>query len=70
MRVVTPQIKLSVRIDEGVIKDDKLVMTGMAGMLPCEVTLDRAEIRRLIGIMPKVALLKYLLFGSRSKAAA
>ena len=63
MRVVTPQLKLSVRIDEATMQDDKLTMTGVAGMLPCEVTLDSAEMRRLIGIMPKMALLKCLLFG-------
>lgn len=47
MRVVTPAMKLDVRIDA--VKSDQglLKLSGVAGILPCEVTLTPAELRRL-----------------------
>ena len=61
MRVVTPQLKLSVRFDDAVVEDGKLIMTGVAGMLPCEATLSAGEIRNLIKLVPKIALLRELI---------
>ena len=48
MRVVTPAMKLDVRIDDAVANQGLLKLTGVAGILPCEVTLTPAELRRLL----------------------
>jgi hypothetical protein len=60
MRVVTPAITLDVRIDEVAVRDGRLVMEGVAGMLPCETTLKPAELRRLLGRVLKPAVLRLL----------
>lgn len=48
MRVKTPAMKLDLRIDDVELKDDRLLLTGMAGMLPCETTLTAREVRSLL----------------------
>lgn len=48
MRVVTPAMKLDVRIDEAAVDQDQLKLSGVAGILPCEVTLHPSELRRLL----------------------
>jgi hypothetical protein len=60
MRVVTPAITLDVRIDEVAVRDGRLVMEGVAGMLPCETTLRPAELRRLLKLVLRPAVLKLL----------
>ncbi|MBP6515198.1 MAG: hypothetical protein KA224_08445 [Steroidobacteraceae bacterium] len=61
MRVITPAMKLTVRIDSATVKDGNLVMEGVAGMLPCETILAPAEIRKLLGmaLRPKVLALLF-----------
>ncbi|GFE82875.1 hypothetical protein GCM10011487_48750 [Steroidobacter agaridevorans] len=48
MRVVTPAMKLDVRIDDATANQGLLKLSGLAGILPCEVTLTPAELRRLL----------------------
>lgn len=60
MKVVTPAMKLDVRIDRGSVKDGKLVLEGVAGMMPCTTTLAPAEIRRLIGIALRPSVIALL----------
>ena len=48
MRVVTPAMKLDVRIDEAKADQGLLKLSGLAGILPCEVTLTPVELRRLL----------------------
>lgn len=48
MRVVTPAMKLNVRIDSAARKEGELVMQGVAGMMPCETSMTPQEIRKLI----------------------
>ena len=63
MRVVTPAITLDVRIDEAAVKDGKLVLDGIAGMLPCETTLRPQELRKLLRLVLRPAVLSLLLRG-------
>lgn len=63
MRVVTPAITLDVRIDEVAVKDGKLVLDGIAGMLPCETTLRPRELRKLLRLVLRPAVLRLLLRG-------
>lgn len=61
MRVITPAMKLSVRIDEAVRLDGELVMKGVAGMMPCETRMAPQEIRQLIRLVlhPKNVLILF-----------
>ena len=52
MRVVTPAMKLDVRIDELAAKDGLLQMSGVAGMLPCETTLRPSILKLLLSSDP------------------
>ncbi|MEN9317084.1 MAG: hypothetical protein RIS35_3477 [Pseudomonadota bacterium] len=63
MRVVTPAITLDVRIDSAAVVEDKLVLEGVAGMLPCETTLRPQELRKLLKMMLQPAVLRLLLRG-------
>jgi hypothetical protein len=63
MRVVTPAIKLDVRIDEANVKDGNLVLEGVAGMLPCETTLRPQELRKLLKMVLKPAVIRLVLRG-------
>lgn len=60
MRVVTPAITLDLRIDKIERADGRLLLTGVAGMLPCEATLDPSEIRHLLKLALKPSLLPVL----------
>ncbi|MBV6423795.1 MAG: hypothetical protein NAOJABEB_01605 [Steroidobacteraceae bacterium] len=61
MRVVTPAMKLDVRIDALTAKDGLLQMSGVAGMLPCETTLRPSELRRMIRKLLRPSILRLLL---------
>jgi hypothetical protein len=63
MRVVTPAITLDVRIDDAAVKDGKLVLDGIAGMLPCETTLRPQELRKLLRLVLRPAVIRLLLRG-------
>jgi hypothetical protein len=63
VRVVTPAITLDVRIDTAAVAEGKLVLEGVAGMLPCETTLRPQELRRLLKMMLQPAVLRLLLRG-------
>lgn len=41
-------MKLDVRIDDATANQGLLKLSGLAGILPCEVTLTPAELRRLL----------------------
>lgn len=47
MRVSTPAMKLDVRIDAAKAEGGLLKLSGVAGILPCEVSLSPAELRQL-----------------------
>lgn len=64
MRVVTPAITLDVRIDDAAVKDGKLVLDGIAGMLPCETTLRPQELRKLLRLVLRPAVIRLLLRGN------
>ena len=61
MRVVTPAMKLDVRIDALAAKDGLLQMSGVAGMLPCDTTLRPSELRRMIRKLLRPSILRVLL---------
>jgi hypothetical protein len=61
VRVVTPALKLDVRIDSAAVKQGTLVLEGVAGMLPCETTLRPRELRKLLRMIMKPAVLGLLL---------
>jgi hypothetical protein len=45
------------------VKDGKLVLEGVAGMLPCETTLRPQELRRLLKLVLRPAVLRLVLRG-------
>ena len=63
MRVVTPAITLDVRVDEIAVREGRLVLEGVAGMLPCETTLRPQELRKLLDLLLRPAVFSLLLRG-------
>lgn len=61
MKVSTPTINLDVRIDAMGSRDGKLHMSGVAGMLPCELSISPSEIRKLLRLAIKPATLRLIL---------
>lgn len=61
MKVVTPAMKLDVRINEVKAEDGLLVLDGVAGMMPCKTTLTPAEFRQMMwrALRPSVLLLLF-----------
>jgi hypothetical protein len=66
MRVITPAMKIDVRIDEARSDGGLLKLSGVAGILPCEVTLTPGELRRLFARVLRPATLGLLLRRDRS----
>ena len=62
MKVVTPAMKLNVRIDDVKSADGLLVMDGVAGTLPCKTTLTPAEFRQLMWMAVRRPSVLRLLF--------
>ncbi|WEN14146.1 hypothetical protein PY254_12970 [Rhodanobacter sp. AS-Z3] len=60
MKVVTPAMKLDVRINEVKSVDGLLVMDGVAGMLPCKTSLTPAEFRQLMWMALRPSVLRLL----------
>ncbi len=60
MKVVTPAMKLDVRINEVAAVDGLLVMDGVAGMLPCKTSLTPAEFRQLLRKALRPSVLRLL----------
>lgn len=60
MKVVTPALKLDVRIDSVKSEDGLLVMDGVAGMLPCRTSLSPAEFRNLLRMALRPSVLSLL----------
>lgn len=60
MKVVTPAMKLDVRINQIANEDDLLVMKGVAGVLPCTTSLSPAEFRRILRMAMRPSVLKLL----------
>jgi hypothetical protein len=65
MRVKTPAMKLDLRIDAVQVTGDELVLTGVAGMMPSTTTMDVAEVRRVLKLALRPAVLRWLLRPSR-----
>jgi hypothetical protein len=63
MRVATPSISLDVRIDEVSVREGRLQLDGVAGPMPCETTLRPAELRRLLRMLLRPAVLWLLVRG-------
>lgn len=61
MRVVTPSITLDVRIDDVSVREGRLLLDGVAGPMPCETTLTAPELRRLLRMLMKPAVLRLML---------
>lgn len=60
MKVVTPAMKLDVRINAVNSVDGLLVMDGVAGMLPCKTSLTPAEFRQLMWMALRPSVLRLL----------
>lgn len=60
MKVVTPAMKLDVRINEVVNENDLLVMKGVAGVLPCTTSLTPAEFRQMMRMALRPSVLALL----------
>ena len=60
MKVVTPAMKLDVRINQVKSADGLLVMDGVAGMLPCKTSLTPAEFRNLMRMALQPSVLRLL----------
>lgn len=60
MKVVTPALKLDVRINDVKSADGLLVMKGVAGMLPCETSLTPSEFRQLMWKALRPSVLRLL----------
>ena len=57
MRVMTPAMKLDLRLDRLELgQADRLVLKGVAGILPCEALLTATEVRVLLkqALRPRV----------------
>jgi CII-binding regulator of phage lambda lysogenization HflD len=63
MRVTTPAMKLDLRLDTLEVQADRLKLTGVAGILPCEATLTAPEVRALLKLALRPAVLWWLLRG-------
>lgn len=61
MKVITPAMKLDVRIDDVKSQDGLLVMEGVAGMLPCKTSLSPGEFRKLMRMALRPSVLRLLL---------
>ena len=60
MKVVTPAMKLDVRINDIKAEDGLLVLDGVAGMLPCKTSLTPAEFRQMMRLALRPGVLKLL----------
>ncbi|MEO6800722.1 MAG: hypothetical protein ABI178_12360 [Rhodanobacter sp.] len=60
MKVVTPAMKLDVRINAVKSVDGLLVMDGVAGMLTCKTSLTPAEFRQLMWMALRPSVLRLL----------
>ncbi len=60
MKVVTPAMKLDVRINDVVSENGLLVMKGVAGVLPCTTSLTPAEFRQMMRMALRPSVLKLL----------
>ena len=61
MRVKTPAMKLDVQLENARSQGGELQFTGLAGLLPCEVTLAPAELRRVLALVMRPSILALLL---------
>ena len=61
MRVKTPAMKLDVQLENACNRGGELHFTGLAGLLPCEVTLAPAELRRVLAMVLRPSILGLLL---------
>jgi hypothetical protein len=63
MRVATPAMKLEVAIEEAAVREGRLVLTGLAGFLPCETSLAAPEARALLRKLLQPRVLWWLMTG-------
>jgi hypothetical protein len=61
MRVKTPAMKLDVQLESARRHGGELQFTGLAGLLPCDVSLTPSELRRVLGMVLKPSILGLLL---------
>lgn len=60
MKVVTPATRLDVRINKVKVEDELLVLDGVAGPLPCKTSLSPTELRSLLRLAMRPAVLALL----------
>ena len=51
MQIRTPQVKLALRLEDAKVEGDVLVMSGLAGFLPCEARISAPEVKHLLKLM-------------------
>jgi hypothetical protein len=51
MLIKTPQVKLALRLEQAAVDGDTLVMSGLAGFLPCEARISPPEARHLLRLL-------------------
>ena len=51
MQIKTPQVKLALRLEDARVEGDALVMSGLAGFLPCEARISAPEVKHLLKLM-------------------
>lgn len=73
MRVITPAIKLDVKLAESSVVDGNIVMSGMSGVMVCETVMPPAELFHMMRLILKPQIIKLLiasLFSREKKPAA
>lgn len=61
MRVITPAMKLDVKLNTSDVKDGNIVMSGMSGVMECETIMAPAEVFRMIKLIIKPRIIKLLI---------
>lgn len=60
MRVSTPAMKLDVRLESADSQRGQLRLEGLAGLLPCEITLEPTELRQLLRMILRPSIVALL----------
>ncbi len=72
MRVITPAMKLEVKLNDSDVKDGNIVMSGMSGVMQCETIMAPAEVFQMIKLVIKPRIIKLLvryLFSKKNSQA-
>lgn len=61
MQVITPAMKLEVKLNDSEVKDGKIAMAGMSGVMQCETIISPAEVYQMIKLILKPSIIKLLI---------